>query len=54
MFSTEKKADLQFAMEAAKFEPLTFEDNLDAIQLQMFQLGSKANFLRHYADCFLI
>lgn len=54
MFSTAKKVDLQFAMEATKFEPLTFEEFLGTILLHMLRLGNQANFLRRYANYILI
>lgn len=54
MFSTAKKVDLQFAMEAAKFKPFTFEEFLGPILPHMFRLGNKANFLRQYANYILI
>lgn len=52
--SKEKKVDLQFAMEAAKFEPLTFEEYLAVILLHMFLCGSKDNFMMRYANYILI
>lgn len=54
MFSTAKKVDLQFATEATKFEPLTFEEFLGAIRLHRFRRGNEANFLRQYANCISI
>ena len=51
MFSTAKKVDLQFATEATKFEPFTFEEFLGAILLHMFRRGNEANFLRQYVNC---
>ena len=54
MFSTAKKVELQFAIEAAKCEPLTFEDYLGEILLHMFPWRSKASFLRPYANDILI
>lgn len=44
MISTEKKVDLQFAMEATKCEPLTFEEYLAVILLHMFLLGNESQF----------
>ena len=54
MFSTAKKVDLQFAMEATKFEPFTFEEVLSVILLHMFRWGNEANFLRQYVNDILI
>lgn len=54
MFSTAKKADLQFAMEATKIEPPAFEEFLGAILLYMFRRENKANFRRQYANYLLI
>lgn len=54
MFSTAKKVDLQFATEATKFEPPTFEEFLGGILLHMFRRGNKAKVLSQYANCISI
>lgn len=40
VFSMAEKVELQFAMEAATFEALTFEEFLDAILVHMFRRRS--------------
>lgn len=54
VFSTAKKVDLQFAMEATNTGSPAFEEFLSAISRHMFGRENKANFLRQYANFLLI